>query len=101
MFNKLAALVGQAPAFPYTVGEARAGGEWTGWTHHAGVARDDEAPVSVWRLSARPGDARLELARHGVRKLKTVSLRGSERVEKEGERREKEGEKEKRERRFD
>ena len=74
MFNKLAALVGQAPAFPYTVGEARPGGEWAGWTHHAGVARDDSSAVSVWRISGRPGDARLELARHGVRKLKTVSL---------------------------
>lgn len=75
MFNKLAALVGQASAFPYTVGEARRGGEWAGWTHHAGGAKDDAgAAVSVWRISGRPGDARLELARHGVRKLKTVSL---------------------------
>ena len=75
MFTKLAALaLGQAPAFPYTVGEALRGGEWAGWKLHAGVARDDSSSaVSVWRISGRPGDARLELARHGVRKLKMVS----------------------------
>ena len=78
MFNQLAALVGQGPAFPYTVGDPHAGGGWAGWTHHAGTARDDGAPVSVWRLAAAPGDPRLEAARHGVRRLKTVRERGEE-----------------------
>lgn len=72
MFNKLAALVGQAPSFPYTLGDPHPGGGWCGWMHHAGTARDDGAPVSVWRLVAAPGDPRLEAGRHGVRRLKTV-----------------------------
>lgn len=100
MFTKLAALaLGQAPAFPYTVGEALRGGEWTGWKLHAGVARDDSSSaVSVWRISGRPGDARLELARHGVRKLKMVSWWPSEDCGKQG--REEKREREREERRF-
>ena len=75
MFGKIAALVGGAPSFPYTPGDAHPGGGWAGWAHHAGAARDDGAPVSVWRLAAAPGDPRLEAARHGVRKLKSVRRR--------------------------
>jgi hypothetical protein len=76
MFAKLAAVIGQ-PALPFTLGEQHAGGGWAGWAHYAGTAREGGAPVSVWRIaSSRRDDPRLEAARHGVRKLKTVCVRG-------------------------
>ena len=74
MFAKLASNL-MGTALPFTMGEAHGGGGWAGWAHHAGTARDGGAPVSVWRLAcARKEDPRLHAARHGVQKLKTVSV---------------------------
>ena len=73
MFAKLTALVGAGSAFPYAVGDAHAGGGWAGWAHHKGTAKDGGAAVSVWRIAApRADDPRLEVARNGVRRLKTA-----------------------------
>ena len=72
MFAKLASNL-MGPALPFTLGEAHPGGGWGGWAHYAATARDGGGPVSVWRIAAaRTVDARLQAARHGVQKLKTV-----------------------------
>jgi SCY1-like protein 1 len=76
MFAKLTAFVGGGYTFPYTVEEAYSGA-WGQWTHHRGVAKDNGAPVSIFKISAAdPNDRKLVCARNGVKRLKMVSAWG-------------------------
>ena len=72
MFAKLTALVSSGPTFPYTLGEAY-GAAWGSWTHFRGKAKEDGAAVSVFKISAASkSDPKLQSARNGVKRLKTV-----------------------------
>ncbi|GFR47514.1 hypothetical protein Agub_g9146 [Astrephomene gubernaculifera] len=72
MFAKLTALVGGGYSFPYVVEDAY-DSAWGQWTHHRGKAKDDNAPVSIFRISATdPNDRRLVCARNGVKRLKML-----------------------------
>ncbi len=72
MFAKLSALVSSGPTFPYTLGEAYETA-WGSWTHFRGKAREDGAAVSVFKISASSrSDPKLQSARNGVKRLKTV-----------------------------
>ena len=60
------------PAFPYTVGEAYAEA-WGSWTHHRGTARDEQnAEVSIFKLTGAATDPKLVAARNGVKRLRLV-----------------------------
>ena len=72
MFAKLSALVSSGPTFPYTLGEAYSTA-WGAWTHFRGKAKEDGAPVSIFKISAASkNDPKLQSARNGVKRLKTV-----------------------------
>ena len=72
MFAKLSALVSSGPVFPYTLGTQYAT-SWGNWSHYQGVAKEGEAKVSIFRLSAlREDDTKLVAARNGVKRLRTV-----------------------------
>ena len=74
MFAKLSALVGSAPAFPYTTGQAY-GTSWGSWTHYQGTKKEDASEVSIFRVSApSKDDQKLQVARNGVKRLKLVAL---------------------------
>ena len=65
-------LVGGASAFPYSLGTAypSAFGEWA---HFEGTSKEDNTPVSVFRLNASKSDPqKLQAARNGVKRLKSV-----------------------------
>ena len=65
-------LVGGASAFPYSLGSAHstAFGEWV---HFDGTSKEDNAPVSIFRLNAGKSDPqKLQAARNGVKRLKSV-----------------------------
>eukprot|EP00198_Chlamydomonas_reinhardtii_P004430 XP_001693766.1 protein kinase [Chlamydomonas reinhardtii] len=72
MFAKLTALVGGGYTFPYTLEEAYES-SWGQWTHHRGKSKDDNSPVSIFRISATdPNDRKLVCARNGVKRLKML-----------------------------
>ena len=72
MFAKLSALVGSAPVFPYTTGQAF-GIAWGCWTHFQGTKKEDLSEVSIFRISAQnKDDQKLQSARNGVKRLKLV-----------------------------
>lgn len=72
MFAKLSALVGGGYTFPYNVEDAY-DVSWGNWTHHRGTAKDDGAPVSIFKISSPdPQDRRLVVARNGVKRLKLL-----------------------------
>lgn len=72
MFGKLTSLIGGGYALPYNVGEPYSS-SWGCWTHHAGTSKDDQSPVSVFRIAARDkNDPKLVAARNGVKRLKLV-----------------------------
>ena len=74
MWSALSSIVGvSSKPFPYTLGEPFADA-WGGWQHCQGTAKDDPtAEVSVFKLTAAAGDAKLAAARNGVKRLRMAS----------------------------
>ncbi|KXZ49263.1 hypothetical protein GPECTOR_22g856 [Gonium pectorale] len=72
MFAKLTALVGGGFSFPYVLEEPYESA-WGQWTHYRGKSKDDNSPVSIFRISATdPNDPKLVCARNGVKRLKML-----------------------------
>ncbi|GIL75242.1 hypothetical protein Vretifemale_5022, partial [Volvox reticuliferus] len=72
MFAKLTALVGGGYSFPY-VTEEPYDSAWGQWTHFRGKSKDDNSPVSIFKISsANANDAILVCARNGVKRLKML-----------------------------
>ncbi|GLC35616.1 hypothetical protein PLESTM_000343500 [Pleodorina starrii] len=72
MFAKLTALVGGGYSFPYIVEEPY-DSAWGQWTHCRGKSKEDNSPVSVFKISATdPNDRKLVCARNGVKRLKML-----------------------------
>ncbi len=73
MLASLKALVSSGPTFPYVVGQPFTSA-WGGWSHFRGTAKEDNSPVSIFKISAsNPQDPKLKAARNGVKRLKLVS----------------------------
>ncbi|KAG1656529.1 hypothetical protein FOA52_005555 [Chlamydomonas sp. UWO 241] len=71
MFASLTKALGSfaVSAFPYTVGE-KWPSAWGGWEHYKGTAHDDNARVSIFKITASSADApRMVAARNGVKRL--------------------------------
>ena len=65
-------LVGGSSSFPYTLGTAYSNA-FGDWTHFEGTGKEDNSAVSIFRLSADRSDhAKLQAARNGVKRLKSV-----------------------------
>eukprot|EP00899_Mesostigma_viride_P015990 jgi/Mesvir1/24392/Mv11060-RA.1 len=62
---------GAADVFPYNIGEAYKD-SWGHWTHHKGTKKDDNTPVSIFAMHSKIGDARLDVARNGLKRLRTL-----------------------------
>lgn len=72
MFAKLTALVGGGYSLPYNLDEPFTTA-WGQWTHYRGYSKDDNSPVSVFKISAADAnDKKLVAARNGVKRLKLV-----------------------------
>ena len=72
MFASLRQLVSSGNPFPYTLGKPFPAA-FGAWTHFQGVSKEDEAPVSIFRISSNsPSDPKLQAARNGVKRLKLV-----------------------------
>lgn len=72
MFAKLTALVAGGYTFPYNVEDAY-DSAWGQWTHHRGTNKEDNTPVSIFKITATdPNDRSLVVARNGVKRLKLV-----------------------------
>ena len=65
-------LVGGANAFPYTLGQQFPSGGPVGWKHFEGTSKEDGSRVSIFRVSGSPSDHKLQAARNGVKRLKSV-----------------------------
>jgi len=73
MFAKLTALVGSGSALPFDLSDPYPSA-WGKWTHYKGTLRADGSNVSVFRISSQnKDDNKLEAARNGVKRLRTVS----------------------------
>lgn len=74
MFAKLTALVGGGFSFPYNIEEPYPTA-WGQWTHYRGKAKEDGAPVSIFKATfADPADRGLVCARNGIRRLRMVRI---------------------------
>ncbi|GLI62075.1 hypothetical protein VaNZ11_004633 [Volvox africanus] len=72
MFAKLTALVGGGYSFPYAIEEPY-DSAWGQWTHFRGKSKDDNSPVSIFKISsANANDPILVCARNGVKRLKML-----------------------------
>ncbi|EFJ49788.1 hypothetical protein VOLCADRAFT_80567 [Volvox carteri f. nagariensis] len=72
MFAKLTALVGGGYTFPYVIEEPY-DSAWGQWTHYRGKSKEDNSPVSIFKISATdPNDRKLVCARNGVKRLKML-----------------------------
>jgi len=73
MFARLAQMAGVGSALPFTLDPAGPyPTAWGRWSHSPATLREDGSPVSVFRFAAPRGDAALESARHGVKRLRTM-----------------------------
>lgn len=76
MFASFKALVSSGYTFPYNVG-APYSHAWGSWTHLRGTVKEDESPVSIFKISSsNKNDAKLVAARNGVKRLKLVRILG-------------------------
>jgi SCY1-like protein 1 len=73
MFSRLTALVGGGSSLPFELGEEfPPSSAFCNWQHFRATAKADGAPVSVFRLAAPKGDARLDAARNGAKRLRAL-----------------------------
>ena len=71
-------LVGGANTFPYALGAQFPSDNVLGWQHLDGKSKEDGSPVSIFRISANStNDKKLQAARNGVKRLKSVRDRYS------------------------
>jgi SCY1-like protein 1 len=75
MFARLTALVGSGGGLPFDLLEAYPAG-WLAWEHYKGKLKADGSPVSVFRISSADSNAlKLQAARNGAKRLRTVRVR--------------------------
>lgn len=73
MFSRLTALVGGGSSLPFELGEEfPPSSAFCNWQHFRATAKADGAPVSAFRLAAPKGDARLDAARNGAKRLRAL-----------------------------
>jgi len=75
MFKSLSGLFSSAPAFPYVLDEPYEGawGEEAMWTHYRGHAKEDNAPVSIFKTNPSSLESsQWQCAKNGARRLKML-----------------------------
>ena len=65
-------LVGGGTAFPYVIGPEY-NTAFGSWSHYEGNSKEDNSAVSIFKLTSGRSDPKLEAARNGVKRLRTVT----------------------------
>lgn len=67
-------LVGGGTSFPYVIGPEY-NTAFGSWSHYEGTSKEDNSAVSIFKLTSGKSDPKLEAARNGVKRLRTVKIR--------------------------
>jgi SCY1-like protein 1 len=66
-------LVGGGSNFPYIIG-TEYNSAFGSWSHYEGTCKEDNSSVSIFKLTSNKSDPKLEAARNGVKRLKSVTF---------------------------